>query len=314
MGKKVAVVIFWVSLFLGFRISSAAIVSGLEVRGNRSVDSSLIINMSGLAVGSEIRSNTVQDAIKRIYVMNLFSDIQIYGTETESGINLTISVKEYPRVRDVDISGNAKMKTAEIKEKLNITIGKVITPVDTKSAVDKIKSLYNEKGYLTAQIYSELIQTDYPGQVILKLEIDEGKKVKIKKIYVLGNKAVKASKVKKQMENKEDRWWRGGEFKPDKYDEDKEKIIDFYKKDGFLDALIISDSLWYDSTKKNLFIQIVLNEGERYRFGQVSWEGNKLFTTEKLNQMVKFKNKEIYSQKKYEETMARPDKIAPATK
>jgi outer membrane protein insertion porin family len=303
MWKKMVVITFLVSLILGARISSAAIITGIDVTGNRSVESALIINMSGLAVGSELNANNIQGAIQRLYAMHLFSDIQILGTESESGINLTIAIKEYPRVGEVEISGNSKLKTKDIKDKLNITLGKVITPLDIKSAVDQIKSLYIEKGFLAATVESELIPTDYPGQVVLKFNIDEGKKVRIKKIYVLENKAVKASKVKKQMENKEDRWWRGGEFKPDKYDEDKEKIIDYYKKNGFLDAQIISDSLWYDSTKKDLFIQIVLSEGDRYKFGQVSWEGNKLFTAEKLNQMVKFKPNEVYSQKKYEETL-----------
>lgn len=285
------------------QISSATIITQLEVMGNRSVDQSLIINMSGLVVGSELRSATIQEAIKRIYAMNLFSDIQIEGTESEEGIKLTIVVKEYPRVVEIEISGNKKIKKEDIEEKINLTPGKVMTPVDVKTAVDKIKSLYNEKGYLSAQIQSELIGTETPGGVVLKLKIDEGKKVRIKKIYVEGNKAFKASKIRKQMKNKEDRWWRGGEFKPDQYEEDKEKIIEFYKKKGYLDAQIVSDSIWYGADNKNLFIQIVLSEGEEYKFGVVNWEGNKLFSSEKLNGVVKFKEGDIYSQEKYEETL-----------
>jgi outer membrane protein insertion porin family len=303
MWKKMVLVSWLVSLILGARLCSAAVITGIEVAGNTGVESSLITNMSGLVVGSEVNVNDIQEAIQRLYAMNLFSDIQILGTESEAGIKLTISVKEFPRVGELEISGNNKLKTKDIKDKLKITLGKIITPSDVKAAVDQIKSLYVEKGYLSATVQSELVPTDYPGQVVLKLTIDEGKKVRIKKIYVLGNKAVKASKVKKQMENKEDRWWRGGEFKPDKFDEDKDKIIEYYKKNGFLDAQIISDSLWYDSTKRDLFIQIVLSEGDRYKFGQVSWEGNKLFTSEKLSQMVKYKPDQVYSQKKYDETL-----------
>jgi outer membrane protein insertion porin family len=304
MCKKIIPIVFLVGLILSTKISSAAIITGVEVKGNRSVDSTLIINMSGLTVGGELKFNTVPTAIRRIYGMELFSDIRISGEESEAGIKLIVEVREYPRVVEVDISGNSKIKTVDIKDKTKITLGKVITPLDTKTAVDNIKSLYNEKGYLAASVQSDMIQTDYPGQVILKLKIDEGKKVRIKKIYVLGNQAVKASKVKKQMDNKEDRWWRGGEFKPDKYDEDKDKIIEYYKKDGFLDAQILSDSIWYDSTRKDLFIQIVLSEGSRYKFGQVNWDGNKLFTVDQLKKMVKFKENEVYTQKKYDETLS----------
>ena len=303
MWKKIVAVFIFVGLLFYSELASATVITQIEVKGNRSVDSSLIINMSGLAVGMEVKSSTIEEAIKRIYAMNLFSDIQMEGTESEEGIKLTLVVKEYPRVVEVEISGNDKIKKEDIKEKINITPGRVTTPVDVKSAVDKIKSLYDEKGYLSAQVESELIQTDNPGEVILKFKMDEGKKVSIKKINILGNKAFTAGKIKKQMENKEDRWWRGGEFKTEQYGEDKEKIIEFYKKEGYLDAQIVSDSTWYDAPKKNFFIQLVLSEGERYRFGKVSWDGNKLFPTDKLSQQVKFKEGEIYSQKKYEETI-----------
>ena len=300
---RITIIVFiFISLVL-CQVSSGANIAQIEVRGNRSVNQSLIVNMSGLVIGSELRSATIQEVIKRIYAMNLFSDIQIEWVESEDGVKLTIVVKEYPRVAEVEISGNKKIKREDIEEEINITPGRVTTPADVKTAVDEIKSLYNEKGYLSAQIESELIETEAPGGVILKLKIDEGKKVKIKKIYVEGNEAFKASKIRKQMKNKEDRWWRGGEFKPDQYEEDKEKIIEFYKKKGYLDAQIVSDSLWYGPDKKNLFIQIMVNEGEKYKFGKVSWEGNKLFPLEKLSKLVRFKEGDIYSQKEYEETL-----------
>ena len=302
MLRRATIAFIFVS-FVFCQISSSAEITQIEVRGNQSVDQTLIINMSGLVVGSELRSATIQGAIKRIYAINLFSDIQIEGTESEEGVKLTIVVKEYPRVVESEISGNKKIKKEDIQEKINIVAGRVITPMDVKTAVDEIKSLYNEKGYLSAQIQSELIQGQAPGGVILKFKIDEGKKVRIKKIYVEGNQAIKASKIKKQMKNKEDRWWRGGEFDPDQYEEDKEEVIEFYKKEGYLDAQIVSDSIWYGPDKKNLFIQLVLSEGERYKFGKVNWERNKLFSSEKLNGLLKFKEGDIYSQKKYEETL-----------
>lgn len=283
--------------------SWGAVISGIQVEGNRSVDRSLMINMSGLAVGSELRPGLIQEAVRRIYAMNLFSDIEILGEDTSQGIELTITVKEFPRVKEVQISGNKKIKKEDLEKEINISTGKVTTPVDVKNAVDGIKSLYDEKGYLSARVESELINTELPGQVILKLQIDEGQKVKIKEIEVEGTQAFKPSKIRKQMKNKEDRWWRGGEFKPEQYQEDKEKIIEFYKKEGYLDAQIVSDSIWYGPQKKNLFIRIQLNEGEIFKFGQVSWSGNEVFDVEKLNQMIKFGEGDIYSQEKYDETL-----------
>jgi outer membrane protein insertion porin family len=302
MSRKVCLKLILFVLVLS-QTSSAAVISRIEVVGNRSVDQSLILNMSGLMPDSELRASVVQEAIRRIYAMGLFSDVQIEAGETEEGVKLTIMVKEFPRVREVEISGNKKIKKEDLEEKMELLGGKVITPMEVKEAMERIKSLYNEKGYLAAQIESELIQTEMPGEVILKLDIDEGEKVRIKKIYVEGNQAFEASKVRKQMKNKEDRWWRGGEFKPDQYDEDKERIIEFYKKEGYIDAQIVSDSVWYGPEKKDLFIRITVSEGEEYRFGKVSWEGNKLYTSERLNQLLKFEEGDVYSQEKYEESL-----------
>jgi outer membrane protein insertion porin family len=297
------ILIFLISVFF-CQISSAVLISKIEVEGNRSVDKSLIFNMSGLSAGSELDPAAIADAIKRLYSMGLFSDIQIQGKESEEGMELIILVREYPRVSSVEISGNKKIKTDDIKEKLNIALGKVITPMEVKAEVETIKSMYREKGYLAAQVESQVSPSGKEGEVVLKFKINEGEKVRIKKIFVEGNQVFKDSKIKKQMKNKEDRWWRSGKFDPEKFEEDKEKIIEFYKKNGFLDAQITSDSIWYAPSSKDMFIRIVLSEGEKYEFGEVTWSGNKLFSSDKLSQLVKFKKGEIYNQKKYEETLA----------
>jgi outer membrane protein insertion porin family len=303
MQKRIFFILVFLILVASYEISSAVVISKIEVEGNRSVDKSLIVSMSGLKIGSEVDPAATQDAIKKLYAMRLFSDIQIEGKKTEGGEELLIKVKEYPRVGRVNISGNKKIKTDEIKEKLNISLGKVISPMEVKTDVENIKSIYREKGYLAAQIESEVLQSDKEGEVVLEFKIKEGKKVRIKKIFIEGNQVFDDSKIKKQMKNKEDRWWRGGKFDPEKYEEDKEKIVEFYKKKGYLDAGIISDSIWYGPSSKDMFLRVTLTEGDRYNFGKISWEGNKLFSDDKLNELVKFKEGEIYNQEKYEETL-----------
>ncbi|MFQ6002284.1 MAG: outer membrane protein assembly factor BamA, partial [Candidatus Zixiibacteriota bacterium] len=303
MLKKNFFILAFSTLVFSYQTSSAAVISKIEVEGNRSVDKSLIINMSGLKPGSDLEPTAIQDAIKRLYAMRLFSDIQIEGKEAEGEIELSIKVREYPRVSSIQISGNKKVKTDNIKEKLNITLGKIVSPLDVKADVDSIKSIYREKGYLAAQVESEVLQSDKEGEVILKFKIKEGKKVRIKKIFIEGNQVFSDKKIKKQMKNKEDSFWRSGEFDPQKFEEDKERIVEFYKKKGYLDAGIISDSIWYGPSPKDMFIQIVLTEGNRYEFGKIDWDGNKLFSADKLNKLVKFEEGEIYNQEKYEETL-----------
>jgi outer membrane protein insertion porin family len=303
MLRRIFLILIFLILAFSYQVSSAVVISKIEVEGNRSVDKSLIVNMSGLKVGTELDPTAIQDAIKRLYGMKLFSDIQIDSKEIEGGIELYIKVREYPKASSIEISGNKKIKTDDIKEKLNITLGRVISPMDVKAGVDNIKSIYRDKGYLAALVESEVLQSDKEGEVVLKFKIKEGKKVRIKKIFIEGNQVFKDKKIKKQMKNKEDSFWRSGGFDPEKFEEDKERIVEFYRKNGYLDAGVISDSIWYGPAPKDMFIKIVLTEGDRYRFGKVDWEGNKLFSADKLNKQVKFKEGEIYNQEKYEETL-----------
>jgi outer membrane protein insertion porin family len=304
MSRRIFFIFAFLILAFCCRISSAVVISRIEVEGNRTVNESLIINMSGLKPGSVLDPSAIQDAIRRLYAMKLFSDIQVEGKETDGETELYIKVREYPRASSIRISGNKKIKTDDIKEKLNIALGKVISPTDVKDGVDNIKSIYREEGYLVAEIESQVAQTDKEGEVALEFKIKEGKKVSIKKIFIEGNQVFEDKKIRKQMKNKEDRWWRSGEFDPEKFEEDKEKIVEFYKKEGYLDAGVVSDSIWYDSlSPKDMYVAILLTEGDRYRFGKVSWEGNKLFSEEKLYKAVKFKEGQIYNQEKYEETL-----------
>jgi len=278
-------------------------ISRIEVEGNLTVDSSLIINMSGLLRGMELDPYLIQDAIRRIYAMELFSDIQIKGEETFEGTIVTIVVKEYPKLAKIEISGNKKVKTDNIFDKLKLIEGKLVSPTEVKNEVKNIKSIYEEKGYLLAQVESEVSESKTPGEVVLKFKIKEGQKVKIKKITVEGNQLFSDKKIRKQMKNKQDSFFRSGEFDPEKYEEDKEKIVEFYKNEGYLDAEVVSDSIWYGPSRKDMFIQIRVFEGPQYEFGQVSWEGNKIFSQEKLQQAVKFEAGNVYDQKKYDKTL-----------
>jgi outer membrane protein insertion porin family len=305
MSKHKITLIFIFLLLLSFSLSYSQelTITSVDVEGNLTVDKSLIINMSGLSVGAKLDLSLIQDVIQKIYAMGYFSDVQIKGEETPDGEKILIVVREYPKLKTVEFSGNKKIKAQDLKEKLKIAVGGLISPSKVKEEMENIKSLYDDKGYLRAIVSSQVIQTETPGEVILKFNIEEGKKVKIKRIYVGGNLALADKKIKKQMKNKEDSFFRSGEFKPEKFEEDKEKIVEFYKKEGYLDAEVVSDSIWYDPSFKDMFIKLSLFEGERYSFGQVRWEGNKLFSEDKLKSYVRFKEGQIYNQEKYEKTL-----------
>lgn len=304
MFKRISFIVLFLIFFIhSFSSPQLLTISRIEVEGNQSADKSIILLASGFTRGSPLELSSVQRAIKRIYALNLFSDVKVIATQEPEGVVLTIKVEEYPKLVRLEIEGSKKFKQEEIKEKLNFKVGTLLSPYQVKGGINIIQALYRDKGYMATRVQSELKSGLKEDEVVLTYKIDEGKKVKIKKIHVEGNKDFDDGKIKKQMKNKEDNWLRSGEFKADKFPEDKEKIIEAYRKEGYLDAEILKDSLWFSPSGKDMFIKLFLVEGERYKFGEISFQGNNVYTDEILQKVVKFKPGEFYNQKKYEETL-----------
>ncbi len=278
---------------------------GVTVVGNKTADANLIKLNSGLTPGSEITADDIRRAIKQLWTLDMFSDIQILlDKELPGGVFLTIKVEEYPRLDRVELAGNKKIKEKDIEEKLEFYRGQVISPRDVQRAEQKVKKLYKEKGYLLATIRPEVRPSETKGRVVLRLNIKEGNKVQIKKIRFHGNKAFSDKKLRKQMKDtKQDGFFGGGDFDPAKYREDLEKVVAFYHKNGFRDAEVVRDTISYDAEKKHMFIDVWVREGNRYYIGDVTWEGNTLYTDEQLSSVLGFGPGDVYNQEELQKAV-----------
>lgn len=304
----------WRCLVLIFIFASAgmaqnnrsALLVGLSVEGNRTVDENLIKLTSGLAEGTRITGDDIQTAIKQLWDLGMFSDIQILlDRQFGSSIYLIIKVQESPRLDKIQLQGNKKVKQKDLEKELDFFRGQMINPSKISRAKRKLLEFYREKGYLLADIETTTMPLpDDSNRVVVRFKINEGNKVQVKKIRFHGNTAFSDKKLRKQMkETKEDTWWRGADFDPNKYREDKELVLDFYRSEGYRDAEIVRDSLYYGPEKKDMFIDLWVNEGKRYFISKIDFEGNELYTDEQLMQFVGFHPGDGYSSKKIEEAV-----------
>ena len=270
-------------------------VSSIEVTGklNR-VAESLIRSTIGLSEGVELSQENVQEAVRALENLNVFEDIQIWAEEDGSGgVKLIVVVEEYPALEGIRFKGHKELKDKDMREAIGLAEGQVITPRDIARGRQTILDLYKEKGYLRATVTGKLFDAESEGEVFLQYDVDEGKKVKIASIDIQSNTAFDDGEINKQMETKENRWWRKGEFKVDTYREDKERILAFYRSKGYQQARIARDSVYYDESREKLFIQLEVEEGERYRLGEVTWQGNELFDNDELFKHLKLKDGDV---------------------
>ncbi len=277
-------------------------INSIAVEGNKSADASSIRLNSGLSAGMEITGEDLQQAVRNLWALRIFSDIQIYVTnQTINGLDLIIKVDEYPRLNKVEIKGNKKLSTNDVKDEINTYRGMVVTANKIFNMKKSLESKYREKGYLLAKVN---IDTTYfaESRVDLVINIQEGDEVQVKKIRFHSNKSFKDGDLRGKMDDiKEDRWWRGADFDPKKFEEDKKKIVQFYKEHGFRDAEIVKDSLSYNEKKTDLFIDIWVYEGNKYYFGDINFTGNTIFSQDELRSSLDLGKGDIYDQKKYDE-------------
>ncbi|MCX7726392.1 MAG: hypothetical protein N2053_06040, partial [Chitinispirillaceae bacterium] len=255
--------LFFVCVF--YCVSEAKVLDTLIIEGLTLHSENSVRHTVGLRKNGDVSSVDIQDAIKRLYELGLFKSIDFYTlSETDSTIALKVVVSEFPICEAIEYEGNKKIKKKELEEKCSIKKDQILTDAAIFDEKIRIIKMYEEKGYNLVEITPNIIPTKIPGKAIIKFLINEGPRVKIKKIVFKGNKEIKTSKLLWNFKTKESRWWRSGDFKREEYRKHLDSLILFYNDLGYLDATIVKDSVWLADNKKDMMIEITIDEGKKY--------------------------------------------------
>jgi outer membrane protein insertion porin family len=277
-------------------------ISSIVVEGNEKSEASTIRLNSGLMVGEEISGEDIQQAIKNLNALKLFSDVKILGAnQTMEGIDLIIRVQEYPRLRKVEITGNDELGVDEIEEEISVYRGMVVSSYTLFKIRKSLKKLYETEGYLLAKIEVDTVLVE-PGTVNVQINIQEGEQVQIERITFHGNVAFDEDDLKDEMEDtNEDAWWRSADFDKKKFEADLERVILFCKENGYRDAEVLRDSVYYSEDEKSIFIDIWIFEGPKYYFGDIKFTGQSIFAEAELAEALDIQTGDVYDQVKYNE-------------
>ncbi len=279
----------------------AETISRIEVRGNKTTDEELIVGSSMLQIGDEIKQRKLDDAIRKIYKLGLFSNVTIFIEETVHGQLLIIEVKENAFLKEVIFIGNDHIKEKDLKQAMSIQEGEIVSQQKVFTWTKRINDKYKEKGFLLAKVSSE-ITTD-EEKATLSFSIDEGRRVRIRNIYFEGNTIFPDKKLGGLMKNKSKRWWRSGNFDEEEFYNDLERITDYYKKKGYPKCEIKDHNISYDDNNEWMIIRIDVDEGVKYYLSTPQFSGNEIITTEKLASVVKYGNGNLYNKDKLDDTM-----------
>lgn len=307
-----AIPLLCLTLSLFFPVSvhgqDALRVSKIEVVGNVHAEASAVLFASDLTEGMTLSEDRHElgDAIRKVYNLGLFApDIRIEGEPDRSGgLRLRIVVNELPKLDRMVLQGNKKIKKDKIDKALGFVPGQFLSAREEQRARTQIQDLYAKEGYLMTEVSEKLGEMTDKGRKPLILKVDEGPHVKLRAVHFHGNKALPESRLRKQMKKtKAKGFLRGGDYKPEDYQEDLKKVVEYYRKNGYREAYIVSDSTHYDDSKKNLFIDINVEEGSQYYFGKITWSGNKIIDDKEMASLVVAQNGQVYSQEHFDKSL-----------
>nr|WP_113652551.1 POTRA domain-containing protein [Pedobacter namyangjuensis] len=287
------------------------IIGGTTLTGAKYLDTATIIILSKLTKGESIvlPGEATANAIKNLWVQGLFDDIQLSITKIESDtVYFDIEVVERPRLTSFEFIGLSKSQKTDINEKLADKAGKTIINDNLYNTTRSIISKYMlEKGYFYTTIdFTSKKDASQENSVILQVNVDKGKRVKVQRIDFTGNKEFKSAKLRKFLKKTKQRAFYkvfgSGKFNKEKYEEDKLALVAKMQERGYRDATILKDSI-YKYNDKTVGIKIDVYEGPKYYFGNVSWVGNAKYSTEYLERVFGIEKGELFSEEKLEKKL-----------
>jgi len=276
-------------------------VGELTVEGNRRVESSLILSTCPLQRGDFLTPDALSACIRGVYALGLFKDVRADTQMVDGKVLIKIVVDENPVLDELSFDGNRHVKQKDLRQKLEIREGDVISQYKIFNSVQKLKQLYEEKKFLLTQITPVLTEED--GRAALVFQIDEGKKQKIREIRIEGTRAFPGSRIEKLMKNREKEWYRSAEFRPDLLDEDIEAIEKFYQSQGYIEAEVLAPELIYQEDDEWVTIVIKVDEGIRYYIGDIQFAGNEFFSVDVLTNQLTVSRGEPYNKEKVDATL-----------
>ncbi len=282
-------------------------INSIVVTGAQSFNEQTVIAFTGLKKGDQIYipGEKLSQVTKKLWEQNLFSDIAFYVTQRDDdSVDLELYIVELPKLFEVTIEGKGvrKGKKKEIIKDNNLKPGVKITNNLLNTTENYITKKYQKEGFLNTEvdIATQPIVDSTGAEVAqnMTITVDRGRRVKVKNIEFIGNEHFADGKLRRAMKKTKRknpvRFWKRSKYTAEGFAEDKEAILKKYKSNGYRDARIIDDSLIV-LDKKNVAININLQEGDKYYFGDIRFIGNTVFTDNQLRQLLGIKKGDVYN-------------------
>ena len=274
----------------------------INLHGVKYLNHSILKSSAGLVEGDSVYlpSNFIPNAMQRLWAPRYFSNIQIGASIEGDSLDLEIFLKERSRILTWNFEGITKSKKEDLRDVLKLKRNSELSDYVIDKNIKLIKEHYSEKGFRTCNVDVRIDNDSvYEQCVNVTFIIDKGPKVRVGEINIIGNEKFTDKRLRrtfKKTHQKSILFFLNRKLLEEDYEEDKLKMLDFYNSQGFRNAHIVRDSVYFIDDR-NLGIDIEVEEGNRFYVRDVKWVGNSVYETSRLESMLGLQPGDVYDKK-----------------
>jgi outer membrane protein insertion porin family len=291
-----------------FAASSQDTVYQILVEGTRRIEDDVVLSRIVTYKGNRFNAEDINLDIRAIYGTGFFYDVQVDVTDSIEGKIVTFIVEEKPSVKEFVYEGNDKIDDEKIKENTDLLPNSILNIAKIQENINNIRQMYEGEGYFMVDIRHELEELPN-NRVKVIIHITEYKKVFIKRIDFIGNRAFSDDALKKVILSKEGKWYSfmgsSGIYRKDMFLNDIQMLRMHYLDQGYVDVQVGPPVVSLSADKRWMFVSVSLDEGDQYYIDKLSIEGELLFDEDDLMELVELKTGDAFSRRKFEVSVER---------
>ncbi len=283
----------------------------ITIQGNQRLEPETVLSYTQLRAGEPYSQERLDEALRDLYATELFADVTIAGADTG---DLVIQVRENPVINRIVLEGNRRLKDDKIGPEIRLAPRQIFTRSRARADVARIIELYRRQGRYAASVVPQIVQLDQ-NRVDVVFEINEGPRSRVRQINIIGNERFGDNRLISEMATREHVWWNflssADTYDPDRLAFDQQKLRQFYLTQGYADFRVVSAVAELTPDRRDFIITYVVEEGERYRFGDVTVNSDiRDFRGEDLQRTLPMSTGDWYNARQVEDTVTSLNELA----
>jgi outer membrane protein insertion porin family len=305
-----------VIIFSGFAQESEEWYQGKPIRdivfeGLKNVKVSELEGITEPYIGRLFSDQVYWELLGSLHALEYFETINPTAIRADSSLSpevvIRFTVTERPIVSRINFAGNNGLRRTELLDVVTMKVNDVATRIKIQVDEMAIINKYLEKGYPDVKVRSEMTAASNGGMIVT-FNIEEGEKITIEEFRFEGNSEFSNRNLRGQLSLKTRGIIADGAFQEAKLAADRETLVQYYHDRGYMDAEVIDVAREIRKDEKgnnNMTITFRIYEGRIYTFGGVTFEGNKIFSTEQLSELVNSTAGDVINERKIQADLMR---------